>query len=629
MQRIPWISVWLAGVLAFAPVAGAQVVNVNYLGIPAGQSVSTYRDGNFHWSVYAGEMSLTIDGAPTPAYCVDLDNVIASQYLAELQVVPTTEEWCEIAWILENFDAVDSFWSAAIQVAVWKLVELPTLLTVPQADAEDAATWIVEQAEGKCPITCLEEVDLTLTGEAGAGGLIHVTATITEGGSPVYGENVVFTTDQGVITSPPGGVGETDVNGQAFATIDLQGGVSPPTVAAYAEGSWLQQLVPLEPSQQLLAFVWDDPCPFEDEICIDIRTCFDLGPASGWNVFTCGDYIDGLDVLGKAAVGGNAYFRNFSIGIDNQGGDVLVVGGDLDAQHGTIYGNAVYGNNAFVDGTVDFQAGGSLYQGTPIDFVAACDTLMTLAGDLSLVPDNGAATIAIWGAVDLVGTDPDVNVFSLDAADVSGASSLTIDAPAGSKVLVNVSGSSMEFSAMGMTLLGVGREDVLFNLYEATDVTVRWISFQGSMLAPFAAVEFYDGNLEGTLVAYELEGGGELHDYTFDGEICVGTEECERSNCSVAYSIVNEWPGGFQADVQVTYSGDPASSWTAEWDFQGGEQVNNLWNGVWSQSGTGVTVDDAGWNGNIADGSVIGFGFTASGAPGGIDGFTFNGVACD
>jgi len=619
---------WLAGVLAFAPVAGAQVVNVNYLGIPQGQSVHTYRDGVFHWHVLAGEMQLTIDGIANPAYCVDLDHFVASQYLATLEVVPTTEQWCEIAWILENFEAVDSYWSAAIQVAVWKLVEQPVWLTVSETGIEDAANWILDEAEGKCPITCLEPVELDISGEVDGGGLVQVTATVTQGGDPVFGENVVFTTDQGVVIDPAGGVGETDAGGQASATIDLQGGTTPPTVSAYAEGSWLQRIVPLDDTQQLLAFVWDEPCAFEDEVCIDLRTCFDLGPAEGWNVFTCGDYVDGLDVLGRAAVGGNAFFRNFSIGIDAPGGDVLVVGGDLDAQHGTIYGNAVYGGNAFVDGTVDFQAGGALLQGTPVDFVAACDFLATLAGDLSLVGATGAASIQPWGAIELVGSDPDVNVFTLDASDVTGASSLSIDAPAGSKVLVNVSGDAMEFSAMGMTLTGVAREDVLFNLFEATDLTIRWISLQGSVLAPFASVLFEAGNLEGTLVAYELQGGGELHNYPFGGEICVGTD-CERSNCSAAYTIVNEWPGGFQADVQITYTGDPASGWTAEWGFLGDEQINNLWNGAWSQAGSDVTVDDVGWNGNIADGSVIGFGFTGTGIPTGAPAFSLNGVACD
>lgn len=48
----------------------------------------------------------------------------------------------------------------------------------------------------------------------------------------------------------------------------------------------------------VLAFVWDEPCPFEDQVCIDIRTCFDLGPAEGWN----GNIADG-SVIGSGLTG--------------------------------------------------------------------------------------------------------------------------------------------------------------------------------------------------------------------------------------------------------------------------------------------------------------------------------------
>ncbi|MBY8850884.1 cellulose-binding domain-containing protein, partial [Saccharothrix sp. MB29] len=59
--------------------------------------------------------------------------------------------------------------------------------------------------------------------------------------------------------------------------------------------------------------------------------------------------------------------------------------------------------------------------------------------------------------------------------------------------------------------------------------------------------------------------------------------------CRVSYSITNQWPGGFGANVQVTNLGDAISGgWTLEWDFAAGQSVQQGWGGVFSQSGARV-----------------------------------------
>jgi hypothetical protein len=101
------------------------------------------------------------------------------------------------------------------------------------------------------------------------------------------------------------------------------------------------------------------------------------------------------------------------------------------------------------------------------------------------------------------------------------------------------------------------------------------------------------------------------------------------STCRITYRIVNQWQGGFQADVTITNPG-PATinGWTLQWTFANGESVNSLWNAALvAVSGASVTVRDAGWNATIAPGGSVNFGFTGTGVPV-LPTFALNGVAC-
>ncbi|MGX9885010.1 cellulose binding domain-containing protein [Streptomyces sp. NPDC002276] len=83
--------------------------------------------------------------------------------------------------------------------------------------------------------------------------------------------------------------------------------------------------------------------------------------------------------------------------------------------------------------------------------------------------------------------------------------------------------------------------------------------------------------------------------------------------CSVTYKITNQWAGGFQADVQVTNTGSTTwNGWSLGWSFADGQQIGQLWNADWVQSGAAVTAKNVSWNGTVAAGSSVGFGFTGS-----------------
>ncbi|QBI54788.1 rhamnogalacturonan lyase family protein [Streptomonospora litoralis] len=102
------------------------------------------------------------------------------------------------------------------------------------------------------------------------------------------------------------------------------------------------------------------------------------------------------------------------------------------------------------------------------------------------------------------------------------------------------------------------------------------------------------------------------------------------TGCDVDYTV-NQWNSGFTANVEITNLGDPVDGWTLEWEFPDEQRITGSWNGEYSQSGTSVRVDDAGYNSAIPAGGTVTFGFQAThtgtnSAPGS---FTLNGTECD
>jgi mannan endo-1,4-beta-mannosidase len=85
-------------------------------------------------------------------------------------------------------------------------------------------------------------------------------------------------------------------------------------------------------------------------------------------------------------------------------------------------------------------------------------------------------------------------------------------------------------------------------------------------------------------------------------------------SCHVNYSVVNQWPGGFQAAVTLDNTGTTVwSSWTLTWTFAHGQTVTQMWNGTATQSGANVKVTNLSYNGSVAaGGSYNGIGFTGT-----------------
>ncbi|MDX3451402.1 glycoside hydrolase family 6 protein [Streptomyces sp. ME02-8801-2C] len=101
--------------------------------------------------------------------------------------------------------------------------------------------------------------------------------------------------------------------------------------------------------------------------------------------------------------------------------------------------------------------------------------------------------------------------------------------------------------------------------------------------------------------------------------------------CTVDYKVQNQWSTGFTAAVTVTNNSAAKSSWAVKWSYAGNQQVTSGWNAKFTQSGTAVTVANETYNGTLANGGSVSFGFNGSysGTNAIPTSFTLDGVTCN
>jgi chitinase len=101
------------------------------------------------------------------------------------------------------------------------------------------------------------------------------------------------------------------------------------------------------------------------------------------------------------------------------------------------------------------------------------------------------------------------------------------------------------------------------------------------------------------------------------------------STATATYAKTQDWGTGFEGKWTVTNTGSTAiSSWTIAWDFPSGTAVTSAWDADVTSSGTHWTAKNKSYNGSLAPGASVSFGFngTGSGAPSNC---TLNGGSCD
>lgn len=139
----------------------------------------------------------------------------------------------------------------------------------------------------------------------------------------------------------------------------------------------------------------------------------------------------------------------------------------------------------------------------------------------------------------------------------------------------------------------------------------------GNQVASTSAAAFTDSGLAaGNTYYYVVEASDGLGSSAPSAPASATTQAASGGGvaCHVTYSIVNSWPGGFQAAITIQNTGSTAwTRWDLTWTFANGQTISGLWNGVASQNGANVSVLSYSYNGAIpAGGRYSGVGFTGS-----------------
>lgn len=416
----------------------------------------------------------------------------------------------------------------------------------------------------------------TVTVVCGEKGDVKVEKTV-DNASPKCNDNVTFTikvTNLGPNTAKSVVVSDLLPNGLDYISNSITQGTYNNTTGAWTVGDLTNG------SYATLTITVKVDCGQVN------NSVFDLGAAKDYNLFVIEDATQpSSDTQGKVAVGRDAKFSTYSVGdqLSSNSGDVLIVGRDLTYTSGAVYnGNIVYSHSTNLPISAVSITGGTLRKDAPINFTAAKASLQTLSTTLSSYTVNGTTAFQ-WGGLTLTGTDPYLNVFSVSGTNLSSANNVEINAPNGSAVLINISGTTVSWTG-GLVVNGTAITNVLYNFYQATSLTIQGIDVKGSILAPFASVNFVSGVQNGQMICLSLTGMGQFNYAPFGGYIPI---DKKITNVAIVSSTVTVDPNSTNNSSSATISVNNTTTGGSTGGNTGGN--NNNWSSV-STFGQGEIV---------------------------------------
>jgi choice-of-anchor A domain-containing protein len=255
-----------------------------------------------------------------------------------------------------------------------------------------------------------------------------------------------------------------------------------------------------------------------DSGCTDV--CYDLGNAQPYNVFARYDYVGAhTDIEGKAAAGQTFEMDGFSVCLLDPGANCVVGRQGLTLNNGQLYGDAHYEyGTATVGADVNFYNGGGASQARTLDWPPTWSDLQATNASLAALTPSSTATAG--GDILFSGSDPALNVFEVTPTALASAHFMSVTAPAGSTVIINVTGTAATFSGFAIHLNGVSSSEVLWNFRYARTIELEGIGFEGSILAPYADLTFNNGQMNGKAAVRNAWGNGQYNLSLFEGEAC-------------------------------------------------------------------------------------------------------------
>ncbi len=236
------------------------------------------------------------------------------------------------------------------------------------------------------------------------------------------------------------------------------------------------------------------------------------------------------DVEGTLAVGGNATLFNYSINQSNApyNGYGLVAGGNLTFTNGTVWNNGQTYYGGTLSGAAVNYTGGTVTAPTssPVNFGALQTSATSISGNYAGLAANGSTSYVTPDLVNPSGSGnaqglkltgdgaSALQVFSVDGNLLGGRNEIALsNIPSFASIVLNVSGANTGLHNLDSSHpFDPWAGQVLFNFYQATQVTFDHTSPLASILAPLATIESSRfGHITGTVVANAWNGDFQLN----------------------------------------------------------------------------------------------------------------------
>lgn len=237
----------------------------------------------------------------------------------------------------------------------------------------------------------------------------------------------------------------------------------------------------------------------------------DLGTAGEYNLFILSNLtISNNQEPGRVAVGGDATLSSYTaaMGVGDSSTDTLVAGGNVSSNINPVAtGNVVAGGNVAVPNWVDTSHIEAKSAALPVDFAYEGQYLTNLSTELAALAATGQSYYQYGGMYTEGDGTSKVQVFNVSGENLSNASwwAGLSSIPDDTWIIFNVSGRDVNLTG-GQQALVDWSDKIIFNLYEAQNLSINSITVQGTILAPYADVTASGATVAASLVAASLGG---------------------------------------------------------------------------------------------------------------------------
>lgn len=230
----------------------------------------------------------------------------------------------------------------------------------------------------------------------------------------------------------------------------------------------------------------------------------DLG-IGGANLYSLSNFsASGSDVEGGVLVAGNLNASSYSINDKNKdayvahgnSGYALVVGGNLNYSSGSIKNGNYYVGGSTTTSSVGLNTATKTTT-SPVSFASTSAQLKNTSTSLAKVASTGSSSVA-YGGMTLKGGTGNVQVFDLTSAALGSVNNFKFsNLHTNDTLILNISGTDVTLSG-GYD--GFKNYNVLYNFYEAKNLTLSNVGLYGSVLAPLANLAGGGGQINGNVV---------------------------------------------------------------------------------------------------------------------------------